>query len=104
MTSFNQYTAVPSTRMPILRGALAVLLAACNTDAQTGTGTAELAAERETLMALERKWSDLYGRGDVQLVRVPDPDPNDWDQNVYEPVVLQDTVQRPGRLQGLRRH
>jgi len=54
--------------MPILRGALALLLAvalgACNTDAQTDTGSAGL--ERETLMALERKWSDMYGRGDVE--------------------------------------
>ena len=68
MTDFNQDTAVPFARMPILRGALALLLAvalgACNTDAQTDTGSAGL--ERETLMALERKWSDMYGRGDVE--------------------------------------
>ena len=71
MTSFNQDTAVPSWRMPILRCAFSVLLAAalgaCNTDAQTGTASAELdaAAERDTLMAMERKWSDMYGQGDV---------------------------------------
>jgi len=68
MTDFNQDTAVPFARMPILRGALALLLAvalgACNIDAQTDTGSAGL--ERETLMALERKWSDMYGRGDVE--------------------------------------
>ena len=68
MTDFNQDTAVPFARMPILRGALALLLAvalgACNTDAQTDTGSAGL--ERETLMALERMWSDMYGRGDVE--------------------------------------
>lgn len=69
MTSFNQDTALPSRRMPILRCALAVLLAAalgaCNTDTQLDTSSAELAAERDTLMALERKWSDMYGQGDV---------------------------------------
>jgi len=68
MTDFNQDTAVPFARMPILRGALALLLAvalgACNIDAQTDTGSAGL--ERETLMALERMWSDMYGRGDVE--------------------------------------
>jgi len=71
MTGFNQHTAVPSSRMPILRCAFAVLLAvalgACNTDTQIDTASAELdhAAERDTLMALERKWSDMYGQGDV---------------------------------------
>ena len=68
MTDFNQDTAVPFARMPILRGAFALLLTvalgACNTDAQTDTGSAGL--ERETLMALERMWSDMYGRGDVE--------------------------------------
>ena len=72
MTDFNQDRAVPFARMPILRGAFALLLAvalgACNIDAQTDTGSAGLdpAAERETLMALERKWSDMYGRDDVE--------------------------------------
>jgi len=71
MTDFNQDRAVPFARMPILRGAFALLLAvalgACNTDAQTDTGSAGLdpPAERETLMTLERKWSDMYGQGDV---------------------------------------
>ena len=69
MTNSNQETAAPSTRMPILRCAFAALLAAtlgaCNTDTQPDTGSAELAAERDTLMALERKWSDMYGQGDV---------------------------------------
>lgn len=35
-------------------------------------------------------------RIEVRLERVADPDPNDWDERVYEPVVLQDTVQGPG--------
>ena len=65
MTSFNQATAVPSARMPIGRCAFAVLLAvalgACNTDAQTDIGF-DPAAKRETLMTLERKWSEMYGR------------------------------------------
>jgi len=56
---------LPSALTPILRLAFAVLLvvalSACDTDARTGTAS----AERETLMALERKWSDMYGRGDV---------------------------------------
>jgi len=71
MINCNQDTAVPSRRMPILHCAFAVLLAAalgaCNTDAQTDTRSAgfEPAAERDTLMALERKWSDMYGQGDV---------------------------------------
>ena len=68
MTDFNQDTTAPFARMPILRGALALLLTvalgACNIDAQTDTGSAGL--ERETLMALERMWSDMYGRGDVE--------------------------------------
>src|SRR6056297_3721672 len=68
MSNSNQDTVAPSKRMPILRIAFAVLLAAalsaCETDAQTDTGSAGL--ERETLMALERKWSDMYGRGDVE--------------------------------------
>jgi len=38
-------------------------------------------------------------RVDVRLARVPDTDPNDWDQPVYEPVVLQDTVQGTGLAQ-----
>lgn len=32
----------------------------------------------------------------VRLARVSDLDPNDWDQRVYETVVLPDTVQAPG--------
>ena len=47
MTDFNQDRAVPFARMPILRGALALLLTvalgACNIDAQTDTGSAGLA-------------------------------------------------------------
>ena len=46
---------------------LAMLLSACNTDPQIDAESvaADLAAERQTLMALERKWSDMYGQGDV---------------------------------------
>lgn len=42
-------------------------------------------------------------RVDVRLARAPATEPNDWDQPVYEPVVLQDTVQRPGLAQEQRR-
>lgn len=41
-------------------------------------------------------------RVDVRLARLANPDPDDWDQRVYEPVVLPDTVQRPGLAQGQR--
>jgi len=34
--------------------------------AEVFRGSLNPAAERETLMALERKWSDMYGRGDVE--------------------------------------
>jgi ketosteroid isomerase-like protein len=46
---------------------LAIVLSGCNTDPQTDAESvaADLAAERETLMALERNWSDMYGQGDV---------------------------------------
>lgn len=35
-------------------------------------------------------------RVEVKLERVADLDPNDWDQKVYEAVVLPDTAQAPG--------
>ncbi|MBL37294.1 MAG: hypothetical protein CMP07_02675 [Xanthomonadales bacterium] len=41
-------------------------------------------------------------RVDVRLARAPATDPNDWDQPVYEPVVLLDTVKGPGPAQGQR--
>ena len=41
-------------------------------------------------------------RVDVRLARIATPDPNEWDQAVYEPVVLPDTVQGPGLAQGQR--
>ena len=46
---------------------LAIVLSGCNTDPQIDAESvaADLAAERETLMALERNWSDMYGQGDV---------------------------------------
>lgn len=60
-----------STLMPVLRLAALVLLTiplgACDADPQIDADSAPVdpAAERETLMALERAWSDMYGRGDV---------------------------------------
>ena len=47
--------------------ALAMLLSACNTDPQIDVESVAIdtAAERQTLMALEQKWSDMYGQGDV---------------------------------------
>jgi ketosteroid isomerase-like protein len=46
---------------------LSLVLSACNTDAQNDTGSTAVnhAEEKETLMALERKWSDLYGQRNV---------------------------------------
>ena len=46
---------------------LAIVLSACNTDPRIGAESVAVdrAAERETLMALERKWSDMYAQGDV---------------------------------------
>lgn len=32
----------------------------------------------------------------IRLKRLSDLDPDEWDQRVYEPVVLEDTVQAPG--------
>jgi len=47
---------------------LTILLGACNAGLQADTESNEvdLAAERETLMALERDWSAMYGQGDVE--------------------------------------
>jgi len=47
---------------------LSPVLSSCNPDPQNKTGSAavHLAEEREALMALERKWSELYGQGDVE--------------------------------------
>jgi len=47
---------------------LTIVLGACNAGLQTDTESndVDLAAERETLMALQREWSDMYGRGDVE--------------------------------------
>jgi len=44
-----------------------IVLGACNSEPQVGSESAEVnyAAEREKLMALEREWSGMYGRGDV---------------------------------------
>lgn len=46
---------------------LTLALSACGTDPETDVRSAEVdvAAERETLMALEREWSQMYGEGDV---------------------------------------
>jgi uncharacterized protein (TIGR02246 family) len=45
---------------------LALALGACQPSPQTSSEAAvDQAAEADTLMALEREWSDMYGRGDV---------------------------------------
>ena len=48
--------------------ALTIVLGACNLDAQTDVGSSDpnFATEQEKLMTLERKWSDMYGEGDVE--------------------------------------
>lgn len=47
---------------------LSIMFSACSTDRQNNSGSAavDLSKEREALMTLERKWSDLYGQGDVE--------------------------------------
>lgn len=47
---------------------LAMTLVGCNAKSPSAQGlsASELAAQREVLMALERQWSEMYGRGDVQ--------------------------------------
>lgn len=57
--------------MPVLRltamVVLTIVLGACDSEpaADAGSGVVDSAGERETLMALERAWSGMYGRGDV---------------------------------------
>jgi len=57
--------------MPVLHlvpmAILSIALSACNSGPQTDAKSAvvDLAAERETLMALERDWSSMYGQRDV---------------------------------------
>lgn len=69
-TSFMPPT-VTHAMPPLRLGALlllTVLFGACTADPQARGKPAAVdeAAERETLMALERAWSDLYGQGDVE--------------------------------------
>ena len=58
--------------MPALRLAsmvvLTFLLSACDSEPQTDSETVavDFAAERETLMALDREWSAMYGQRDVE--------------------------------------
>lgn len=46
---------------------LTIVLGACGSEPQTDSESAavDFAAERETLMALEREWSAMYGQRDV---------------------------------------
>ena len=45
--------------------ALALALGACNPSPQPATESVDLSAERDTLMAMERDWSAMYGQGDA---------------------------------------
>ena len=54
--------------LPIARLVSLLALAACHSGPPTPADPAAVnpAAERDTLMAMEREWSALYGRGDVE--------------------------------------
>lgn len=66
------HAAIPTVLLPALRAAFIVLIAiflgACKTDIQADAEVADFnsAEEKETLTTLERKWSEMYGRGDVE--------------------------------------
>lgn len=49
---------------------LSIIFGACSTNMQNDRGSADvdLSTERETLMTLERTWSDLYSQGDVESI------------------------------------
>ena len=74
MTESDTTSEMPLTGtalMPALRLTamiiLTIALSACNSEPQADAESAaiDFAAERETLMALERAWSDMYGQRDV---------------------------------------
>lgn len=49
---------------------LSIIFGACSTNMQNNRGSAEvdLSIEGETLMTLERTWSDLYSQGDIESI------------------------------------
>ena len=57
---------MPASRL-VAMVILAITLSACNSGPQSDAESAAVdsAAERETLMALEREWSGMYGEGNV---------------------------------------